>query len=382
MSTTALAHKIIEQINKSGPMPLPEFMQQALSDPEYGYYFQRQPFGRESSSGGDFVTAPEISQMFGELIAMWCLDFWQRCGQPEPIHCIELGPGRGTLMRDIHRSIRKHPFAKAMRTHFVETSPRLRHVQKDAISAQHASSKPSDFAPATWHETIDTLPETGLRIILANEFFDALPIRQFRFTGHNWSEAHACVSDAAQAGLEFTYLDSEAPILRSQAMQALTCEAGDIIETCEIGEQIMSKLAASLTKNGGALLAIDYGSDFATDGSAFGDTLQAMRQHKYSSPLEAIGQSDITAHVQFSALAEAARDSGAICYPVITQGDFLQAVGLDLRSQSLINARPEKAAQVKSERDRLAAPDQMGRLFKVLCITSQDAPTPAGWSPL
>jgi NADH dehydrogenase [ubiquinone] 1 alpha subcomplex assembly factor 7 len=380
MSTTPLAQKIIEQIKKSGPMPLPEFMQAALSDPEYGYYFQRQPFGRESSTGGDFITAPEISQMFGELIAMWCVDFWERSGQPDQIHFIELGPGRGTLMRDIHRSVRNHPFAKAMLTHFVETSPRLQQVQKETITSQ---AEPAYLSAAKWHETIETLPNSGMRIILANEFFDALPIRQFRFTGHNWSEAHAClVSESQPNELELTYLDSEAPLLRNQAMKALKFDTGDIIETCEIGEQIMSELAASLTANGGALLAIDYGSDFTTDGSAFGDTLQAMQRHKYTSPLEAIGLSDITAHVQFSALAEAACQAGAKSYPVITQGDFLLALGLDLRSQSLMKARPEKAAQIKSERDRLAAPDQMGRLFKVLCVTNDGAPTPAGWSPL
>jgi SAM-dependent MidA family methyltransferase len=315
-----LADRIKALIRHDGPMSVASYMALALGDPEHGYYATREPFGR----GGDFVTAPEVSQMFGELIGLWCLVVWQRMGSPERFELVELGPGRGTLMADLWRaaSIRRG-FVEAARVHLVETSRRLRAAQAETLA--HLPR------PPVWHDDIASLP-LGPAIIVANEFFDALPVRQFALTEDGWRERVIGLDD----------------------------------ETCRPAGAIAGALASRVAAQGGAFLAIDYGY-----AEGCGDTLQAVRAHAFADPLSEPGRADLTAHVDFGALANAARGAGARVHGPMTQGDFLVKLGLLDRAASLgadkaVEARDELTAAV----DRLAGPSGMGTLFKVLAATS------------
>jgi len=293
------------------------------------YYATRDPLG----AAGDFVTAPEVSQMFGEMIGAALADCWKQAGSPADAVYAELGPGRGTLASDALRVMRAAGWSGD--AHFVETSPPLRQAQ--------AATLPD----ATWHDTIDELPNVPL-LIVANEFFDALPVRQ-------WVCGVERRVTVAGGGLAFD-------------------RDGDIVETSPAREQAAGALAAKLAANGGAALIIDYGH--AT--SAPGDTLQAVRGHRYAPILADPGEQDLTAHVDFEAIGKAAADAGAIVTPVVTQGEWLQRLGIDARAEALSAANPEQAETVRTALERLTATDQMGALFKVIAIHSPDWPTPAG----
>ncbi len=356
---SALRDQLICELETSGPIMLEAFMARALTDPTYGYYVHRQPFGRAAPSGGDFTTAPEISQMFGELIGAWCADLWHRMGQPDPFCLAELGPGRGTLMADVMRAASVLPaFSKAAEVHLVEISPSLRQKQKEKVPN------------AQWHDDISTLPDLPM-IVLANEFFDALPIQQFRRAENGWSPIMVDQCDGA-----LCFVDG-APIAEADLpQQALPlAQIGEIIETCAAANQVMTDLAKQLAKRGGAALIIDYGYRQA----AAGDSFQALQQHQFVDPLDAPGEADLTAHVNFEQLQKIAQECGLTSPPICQQGGFLRALGLDLRAQSLMQSAPDKAGQIAAERDRLAAPDQMGNLFKVLAVASPDCPPLAGF---
>ncbi len=357
-----LKHILLQEIAAKGPMPLVDYMRRALTDPEHGYYMQRRPFGAPDADGGDFITAPEISQMFGELLGAWVADLWDRMGRPTPFCLAELGPGRGTLMADMLRAASVLPgFAEAAQVHFVELSPPLRAAQKQAVPDAH------------WHEIAAELPALPT-LLVANEFIDALPIHQFKKTASGWDEVHV---DAVQDALAFI----EKPTMGQPLSQALQdclpadLAVGDMVEACPDGEAAMAQLAKHIAAYGGAALLLDYGHGE----TACGDSFQALEGHKYSDPLAAPGRADLTAHVNFPLLAHIAQNHGLTTAPITRQGPFLEALGLSLRAQQLMQTSPGREKQINEERLRLAAPQHMGALFKVLGVAHKDMPPLAGF---
>ena len=308
------------------------------------YYAAQDPFA-------DFTTAPEISQVFGELLGLWAAMQWQAMGAPSPVILAEAGPGRGTLMADALRAIRRMvpDFAAALQLHLVENSPRLRTVQ--------AAKLPG----ATWHDTLDTLPP-GPLLLLANEFLDALPIRQFVRRGSGWAERY--VADGS-------FVEQPAAALDRAA------DEGEVVEVDEVAITLTTALAERIAAQGGAALFIDYGP--AT--SAPGDSLQALRGGTAANPLADPGSADLTAHVDFAALAQAARSVGAAVHGPLPQGLFLARLGLFQRTGALARTQqPATASRLLESAKRLAEPDQMGRLFKVLAVCHPALPLPAGFS--
>lgn len=312
------------------------------------YYGGRDPLGR----AGDFITAPEISQMFGELIGLWAADLVLRTGAANAAY-VELGPGRGTLAADALRAMGKAGLS--LPVHFVETSPVLRARQGEA------------FPGAEWHDHAGTLPTDRPLIVIANEFFDALPIRQYERTALGWRERMIAdgrfVMGSEDCATEIPIALADAPL-------------GAIVERNPAAEAVMADLAGRIAAQGGALLALDYGYE----GPATGDTLQAMTAHRYADPLEAPGTRDLTAHVDFAMLATVARVHGLKPTPVVTQGSYLASLGIDARAAALARVNPTEAEAIEVARKRLVAPEQMGRLFKVLAVRHPDWPMPVGFA--
>ncbi len=311
------------------------------------YYARHDPFA-------DFTTAPEIAQVFGELLGAWAAVTWQAMGAPEPVILAEAGPGRGTLMDDALRMIRATApaFARALRLHLVETSPRLRAL---------ASRRLPD---AEWHARVEDLPD-GPLLLLANEFLDALPIRQFVRRGAGWTERF--VDGGA-------FVEAPAPCLPSSDQCG---EDGAIREICEPAIALAAHLGARLARDGGAALFLDYGPER----SAPGDSLQALRGGRPADPLADPGEADLTAHVDFAAIAAAARAAGAAAWGPVPQGWFLARLGLYQRTGRLAAANPARAPGLLAAAQRLAEPNRMGRLFKVLAMTHPALPAPAGFEP-
>ncbi|MXP62346.1 class I SAM-dependent methyltransferase [Roseomonas sp. M0104] len=314
------------------------------------YYAARDPFGAK----GDFITSPEISQAFGECLGLWTAVAWQQMGRPDPVLLVELGPGRGTLMADALRAVGgvMPAFRAAIRLHLVEQSPGLRAAQAAALPG----------ADPTWHHSAGTLPP-GPALILANEFLDALPIRQFVRHGGSWRERF--VQDGA-----FVEAAPESP-------PALPAEApeGAVQEVCEPARALASALGARLAAQGGAALFIDYGPAR----SGFGESLQALSAHRAADPLAEPGSADITAHVDFQAMAEAGRAAGAAARGPVPQGLFLQSLGLVTRAAMLARAAPAQAGHQLSAAQRLIAPEGMGRLFKALALCHPALPSLPGF---
>ena len=353
---TPLARILARRIAGTGPIPVSEFMAECLLHPEHGYYATRDPFG----AGGDFTTAPEISQMFGEMLGLWLAQVWQDQGAPGAFVLAEPGPGRGTLMADMLRATRAvSGFHDAAQVHLVEASPTLRDVQRERL-AGHA---------VTWHDSVADLPE-GPLFVVANEFFDALPIRQFTRDAAGWRERQVALIDGALA----FGLSAPAPIAALDHRLEDTAP-GDVVETCPLAAPLMAEIARRIAAHGGAALVVDYG-----DWRSRGDTLQALRGHAFDDPLAHPGEADLTAHVDFEALAEAAK--GLRAHEMTTQGVFLERLGITARAQALA-ARlegPALEAHVAAHR-RLTHPREMGTLFKTLALTSPDHPTPPGVTP-
>ena len=334
-----LPERLARAITLGGPIPVSQFMAAANAH----YYATRDPLG----SDGDFTTAPEISQMFGELIGLWAADLWDRAGRPE-VRWVELGPGRGTLTADAMRAAARAGFAPPI--HFVETSPVLRQRQADRVPA------------ATWHDDVEDLPTDRPLIIIANEFFDALPIRQLVRGRSGWHERIVACQDLlflpiAGASVPDTIIPDD---LREAA-------PGAIIETSPTSVGIMRVLAARIVAQGGALLAIDYGYE----GPALGETLQAVRGHAYANPFEEPGDRDLTAHVDFATLGMVGTASGAVVSGPVPQGAFLTRLGIDARAAAL-------GPRVAPDRDRLV--EDMGTLFKAMAMRHRDWPEPAGFA--
>ena len=358
MSPTPLEHRIRALVRLNGPMSVFDYMGLCLGDPEHGYYMAREPFG----AAGDFITAPDVSQMFGEMIGAFLVESWERLGRPAPFQLVEFGPGRGTLMADVLRVAKRVPaFVAAARLTLVETSPRLR-------AAQAATLAGAPLAP-NWAERVEDLPP-GPMIAVGNEFFDALPIRQFERARGLWHERVVGLDDAGALafGLGTT-------VLPPNAVPAgfASAEDGAILEVAPIGVDIMTRLAARIATSGGVLLAIDYGYS----GPALGDTFQAVRSHKPVDALVDPGEADLTAHVDFTALAQAARAAGAEAHGPIEQGAFLLALGLAERAGRLGADKDDAArAEIVSQVERLVLPEEMGSLFKVIAVTPRGVAVP------
>ncbi len=327
---------IRDEIKRDGPIGVARYMELALLHPEFGYYQRKNPFG----AAGDFVTAPEISQIFGEMAGIWCADWWQRIGSPRTT-MMELGPGRGTLMQDALRATSHVPgFHDAVDIMLVEASDRLRNGQAQALQGKHPRIH--------WQPDLEPLPKTPL-LIIANEFFDALPIRQFVRRSEKWKE----VKVGAQ-GDQLVFVEEDIPFGRDY-------DEGKIIETCEPGESIVQILARHIKRYGGAMLIIDYGYANGT-----GDTLQAVQNHQYVSVLDTSGEADITAHVDFGALAQVAGREG-LTPSLTTQGGWLRRMGAELRATQLCKgADMEGKRVILSGLERIMSPNQMGELFMVM----------------
>ncbi len=357
----SLSQRMCTHITKDGPLSIAEFMEAALADPDFGYYMTRDPFGAR----GDFITAPEISQIFGELIGLWCAALWLQLDRPPRVHLVELGPGRGTLMKDALRAAKSVPgFAESLQVHLVEMSPKLKQIQRATLenSGHHVH----------WHRHIEDVP-MGVTFVIANEFFDALPITQFIHTDKGWCERLVGLNSSNE--FEFSIsADVTAPGDTGISPQLLNPPPGSLVEVCHAAEDIVKSLSARIQENGGAALIIDYG--YLTP--ATGETLQAVCDHKFADVLQNPGEQDLTAHVNFSSLAHIARQTGAQVFGAISQAQFLTGMGIDARVAAL--TKTTTAAQthdIKTAAHRLIAAEQMGTLFKVMAITASNNAPPA-----
>ncbi|TVV69693.1 class I SAM-dependent methyltransferase [Sphingomonas solaris] len=347
---TDISARLERLIAAAGPIPVALFMAEANT----AYYAARDPLG----SDGDFITAPEISQMFGELTGLCLADLWQRAGRPDAAYA-ELGPGRGTLAADALRAMR--PAGLAPPVHFVETSPALREKQAERV------------AGAFWHDDIATLPADRPLLVVANEFFDALPVRQLIATYSGWRERLV-----THDGEGFVAVPGAVPFDAAVPAHLRRAAPGSILETCPAAVAITRALAARIVAQGGAAIVIDYG--YAEH--AAGDTLQAVHAHAYADPFAKPGASDLTAHVDFAALAAVAAAEGAVVAGPVDQGAWLAALGLSTRAAMLAKATPARAAEIEAARARLADADQMGTLFKALAIVAPGWPAPAGFATI
>ncbi|TPK71403.1 class I SAM-dependent methyltransferase [Mesorhizobium sp. B2-4-15] len=347
---TRLKARIVDLIEALGPLPVNEYIALCLFDPSDGYYTTREPFG----AAGDFVTAPEISQMFGELIAVWLYQAWLAIGRPMPVTIAEIGPGRGTLMKDMLRTLSRLDPALANGADFamIETSPRLAEVQKQTLGA-------TPFA-VRWHEAIDTLPRQPL-LIVGNELFDAVPIRQFVRAGAGWRERMIGLDDENNLCF-FAGAGSVDPALLPA--DAANAPQGVVAEVAPARTALMAAIVGRMARDGGAGLFLDYGHLQP----GVGDTLQALRRHNHEDVLANPGEADLTTHVDFAALAATVRAHGFDAH-LSTQGDFLLGMGI-LERAGRLGADASQAARDKITGDveRLAGPQAMGELFKVLAV--------------
>ncbi|MCW1383153.1 SAM-dependent methyltransferase [Novosphingobium sp. KCTC 2891] len=335
-------------IVNTGPISLAHYMAESNAR----YYDSRDPLG----GAGDFITAPEISQMFGELIGLWLADIWIRAGRPEPVHYVELGPGRGTLARDALGAARRYGLVP--RVHFVEASTALK-----AIQLEH-------HAQASWHADLSTLPTDGPLLLVANEFLDALPVRQLVKTAQGWRERMVGLADGQLVPVAGDRpMDAAVPADRAQAPE------GTILETCPAAAAVTYEIAGRLAAQGGAALLIDYGHAEPR----YGSSLQAVRAHRKVDVFSSPGEADLTAHVDFSALAPIAQSRGVRWLGTVEQGRFLRGLGIEARAEALSSFAPEHAAAIAVARDRLIGEGQMGALFKVMGLAAPEWPDGAGF---
>ncbi len=360
---SALEEIIKAQIRRTGPMSIADYMSLCLLHPAHGYYTTRRPIGAE----GDFTTAPEISQMFGEMLGLWLVQSWRDQGSPAPFLLAEPGPGRGTLMADMLRVARNVPgFLEAAEIWLIEASPTLRQEQLRRLADHRIHHAPA----------LAELPE-GPLFLVANEFFDALPIRQYIRTSGGWRERMV----GLRAGTLVMGLSPELPLDRLDEIHADTCE-GDMVEVNIPAVEITAEIARRINTHGGAALLVDYGEN-----GSRGDSFQAVRAHQKVNPLGAPGQADLTAHVDFAALARAARQAtegqtaeGLRISGPLAQGVFLERLGITARAEALARQmRGEALENHVAAHRRLTHPQEMGSLFKVLALSPNDTPPPAGF---
>jgi NADH dehydrogenase [ubiquinone] 1 alpha subcomplex assembly factor 7 len=346
--TMTLADRLARLIAATGPISVMQYMGEAAAH----YYATRDPLG----VAGDFITAPEISQMFGEMIGIWLADIWIRAGRPAQVHYVEAGPGRGTLARDALGAARR--FGLEPMVHLVEGSPALRAVQRGLLPG------------AQWHDDLASLPEDGPLLVVANEFLDALPVRQLVMTEAGWRERMVAHVDG-----QFIAIAGDRPMDAAVPIERRVAAPGAIIETCPGAAAAVQAVAQRLAGQGGAALFIDYGYT----APAFGSSLQAVRAHGRVDPFVDPGEADLTALVDFAGLAEVAQAGGARWLGTVEQGAFLGALGIAARVEALARAAPDQAAAVGAALERLTSADQMGALFKVMGLASPDWPEGAGF---
>ncbi|MGY6550595.1 MAG: class I SAM-dependent methyltransferase [Erythrobacter sp.] len=335
-------------IRQTGPISLAHYMAESNAR----YYTSRDPLGE----GGDFITAPEVSQMFGELVGLWLADLWVRMGGRQYIHYVELGPGRGTLARDALAAAQRYGFAPEV--HFVETSPALRALQSAA------------FPRCRHHDDLASLPDDAPLLIVANEFFDALPVHQLVRSADGWRERMVGLD-----GDDLVFVAGDKPMDAIAPPSWARAPQGTLVETSPASVSVMAEIAARLKDQGGAALIIDYGARELSAGS----TLQALRAHTKVGVFDYPGEADLTAHVDFEMLQLAAKKHGAEVMGLQTQGEWLRQLGIDVRLEALIRRNPAEAAILRRQRDRLVADDQMGVLFKVLGLCGRRWPIGVGF---
>ena len=355
---TALAERLARRIARSGPMTVEDYMTACLLDPEHGYYATRDPFG----AAGDFITAPEISQMFGELLGLWSLDAWRTQSPAGPPTLAELGPGRGAMAVDALRAVdRARNGSSDVAVHLVEASPALREIQRAALAGRNAA----------WRATVDELPEGEPLFIVANEFLDALPIRQFVATPRGWRERLVATE---RGRLSFTL--AAAPETGDVAARLPEAPVGRVAEIGPARRTLVRGLARRIVRDGGAALLID----FADHRLPLADTLQAVRAHRGADRLASPGETDLASAVDFADLAREARLAGADVHGPVAQGAFLRALGIDLRARRLArSASAEQAAGIRSAHRRLVSPEGMGEAFRAMALMPSRFPAPAGF---
>ncbi len=343
-----LAHRLARLIAATGPISVMHYMGEAAAH----YYASRDPLG----VAGDFITAPEVSQMFGEMIGIWLADIWIRAGRPPRVHYVEAGPGRGTLARDALGAARR--FGLEPEVHLVEGSPALRAVQQGLLPSAH------------WHDDLASLPEDGPLLVVVNEFLDALPLRQLVKTEAGWRERMVAHGDG-----RFVPIAGDRPMDAAVPPERRAAASGAIIESCPGAAAAVQAVAQRLAAQGGAALFIDYGYDAPANGSS----LQALRAHQRVDPFVDPGEADITALVDFAGMAQVAQAAGARWLGTVPQGAFLGALGIAERAEALARAAPGQAGAVRAALDRLTGADQMGTLFKVMGLAAPAWPDGAGF---
>jgi NADH dehydrogenase [ubiquinone] 1 alpha subcomplex assembly factor 7 len=361
VTSRGLGHKIARRIRAEGPLSVAAYMAIALYDPELGYYATRQPIGAR----GDFVTAPEISQIFGELVGLWCALMWEEIGRPDPVLLTELGPGSGALAADLLRAAAAAPqFRRALRLYLVEVSPRLRSAQQQRLGTNNI----------VWLTRVEDLPD-GPLLLVANEFLDTLPIRQLVRGRRHWSER----SVALDLENRLAFADGpENPLLSLLVPEVLRSSSrpGAIYEIAPSALALAGTLAARLSRRWGAALFIDYGRSE----SATAYSLRAVSDHRLADPLSAPGQADLSADVDFAAFADATCRAGADSFGPVAQGVFLQRLGALTRLEALsARASAQQRKGLAAGLLRLLDPDQMGTLFKVMALTSPGLRVPPGF---
>ncbi len=355
LAETSLKARLAAQIRAGGPLTVAQFMTACLHDPQAGYYATRPALG----AGGDFITAPLISQMFGELIGLWAVETWRGLGRPPRFHLIEAGPGDGSLMTDLLRAARLDPdFLAAADLWLVETSAPLAARQAERLAG-------AAIAPR-WASSLAETGETGPMILIANELLDCLPARQFVRVAPGWAERMVGLDETG--ALAFGLSACPPGVIFEHEVPP-----GSVLELSAAQAALGGEIGARLARSGGAALLIDYGrSHFET-----GDTLQALRRHQKVDPLATAGEADLTVHADFPAVAAAARAEGAAAV-LLTQGEFLHRLGIEARARALTRAQPDRAASIARQLARLTGDDQMGSLFKALCLyVSHQPPPPA-----
>lgn len=362
--TAPLLDILRHRIAAEGPISVAAYMGECLLHPEHGYYRSQEAIGL----GGDFTTAPEISQMFGELLGLWAADYWQRIGAPQRCYLVELGPGRGTLMRDALRAARAlPPFRAALSPVLVEASQRMIEIQRKTLAGENPE----------WLATVASLPTDAPLIVLANEFLDALPVRQFqRGDDDAWHERCVGLAEDGQV-LQFQLDPRVMPLDEILPPSLRDAPPGAIVESSPAVRAVASEVAARLLAQGGAALFIDYGYDRP----GLGETLQAVRRHAYADPLAEPGLADLTAHVDFPTFAASARNAGAAVHGPVGQGVFLQNLGIKARAEKLQQSgNTAQRSDIEVALQRLTAPEAMGTLFKAIALTPPQAPQPAGFA--
>jgi NADH dehydrogenase [ubiquinone] 1 alpha subcomplex assembly factor 7 len=368
----SLKQRIIKHIKQTGPMSVASYMGWSLLDPTQGYYPTRDPLGVD----GDFITAPEISQMFGELLGLWLLHAWKNMGSPNPVHLVEFGPGRGVMMSDILRTAKLDPeFIKALDLYLIETS--------SALEAKQAEQLGHSPVAVHWVQGLQDVPQ-GPVLIVANEYLDCLPIRQFimkdRFKGlEGWHERKVDLDPETPDNLIFTVSSDPITTVDHIFIPPDMPEAkdGDLLEVNPGTHQVVEELSLCSQNAPCVALFIDYGPDE----TEFGDTFQALQKHVKTAPLETPGEADLTARVNFSALRYHAHEAGLQTVGPSPQGSFLSRMGIEVRAVSLSKSSPKAKEKTARQLHRLTDADQMGQLFKVLCIQSPGLPEPLGFRP-